>query len=136
MQRIPTSPLTWGRLTTMFPLVHQLRPPTDPTGGELLQSVWDVRLLPALEAKGILAERIMSPDRLEPAHATFCVYHLLALDPAREQSFVESWREQGDNALELALAGKNFWVDAEDEAATPLDEDAPPQEFTYQRWSR
>ncbi len=134
--RIPTSPLTWTRLATTYPLVHTLRPARDQDGSETIRAVWDVRLLPALEAKGILAERIMSPERLEPVHMAMCVHHLLAQDPAREQGFVDTWERAASHALELALASKDLWIDVEAEDEVPRDEDAPPQPYTHQRWGR
>jgi hypothetical protein len=136
VRRIPRWTLTERVLTTSYPLLHTLRARNDVTFGELLQTVWDMRLLPLLEARGIRAEQIMSPDRLEPVHAIMCVHHLLALDPAREQAFVDRWAEEARQAFETALAGKELWIDADDEEATARDEDAPPAEYTRTRWGR
>jgi hypothetical protein len=137
VRRIPRYTLTSSSLTTGWPILHTLRPSTDEDFTETLQAVWDNRLLPALAARGIRPEDVFSPDQLEPVHGTMIVHHLLAGDPARDGAFVDRAEETARQALETALSGKDFWVDAAaEEEAAPRDEDAPPAPYTTSRWTR
>lgn len=136
VRRIPRYTLTSSKLTAAWPLVHQLRPRTDVDMTEVLQTVWDNRVIPKLEAKGIRAEQIISAEPLEPVHATAIIAHLMAMDSARAREDVEYWDDRLSDALDIALSGESFWVDEETEEAAPRDEDGPPAAYTFTRLTR
>jgi hypothetical protein len=136
VRRVPRYTLTTGRLTSSWPLVNQLRPPTDVDMTEVLQGVWDNRVVPALEAKGIRAEQVISAEALEPVHAAAIIAHLMAMDTARPREDVEYWDGRLREAMDLAVSGGGFWVDDEDEQAAPRAEDAAPASYTFTRITR
>lgn len=138
VRRIVRPTLTSSRATTLYPLLHTLRDRADTDFTEALTSTWDRLLLPALEAHGIAEELIVSPEKLESAHASYLVAHLMRNDPAREAADRDYWDAQARDALETALASKQFWVDTsdEDDAVVPRVEDAPPAAYRSVRWTR
>lgn len=136
VERIPRSTLTATALTRGYPIVHTIRSRLDGGLDELLQTVWDDALLPALEARGIRAELVIDPSRLEGVHAAMAVHHLLMLDPSKESAFRDEWKTIATQRFETALASREFWVDGEDEGAAPRDESAPPAAYRQTRWVR
>lgn len=136
VRRIPRFTLTTSRLTTGWPNVNQLRARTDVDMTETMQAVWDNRVIPLLEAKGIRAEQVLSAEPLEPVHGTAIVAHLMAMDTARSVEEREFWDERVRDALDIALSGQSFWVDTETETAEPRAEDGAPAAYTFTRLTR
>ena len=103
-----------AELVRMYPIADRLRPPTDETLTETIDAAWELYLRPDLEAKGMIANQIKSWERLKPVHATACIYHLVSTDERQEDIFRDQWRTQYAHALDLLLAGSEFWYSTDD----------------------
>lgn len=123
--------LTVTRLTSKYPQVLRLRPPTDEKLQEVIDAAWEDRVIPALEGRNIDVWTIKSAARLEPVVATACVLHLVLADAASTPEYVERAEKDYESALELALRGRHFWIDAPDDRNPQADDDTPDEsEFT------
>ncbi|HAW74302.1 MAG TPA: hypothetical protein DCW74_01030 [Alteromonas australica] len=105
--------LTSDKLERLYPLVLRLRP-EDQTLAEIIEASWENYLRPDLESKGIRPNQIKSWERLDPAHAAACVYHLVVTDERQDPGFVEQWRTMYAHQLDLLFASVFFWYDDND----------------------
>lgn len=101
-------------LVRLAPVVTQLRSPQDNDYTESIVAGWELIVEPALSAKGIRPERILSPKHLRPLHVAAVVLHLSRDYEVDAQKRVER-EAQFDAALDLALASEDLWYDASEE---------------------
>lgn len=109
VRRMPVSTLTAPRLTQAYPVVHTLRSRNDKSLDELIVSSWRHKVVPSLEARGIIEEDIIAVDRLEPVHAAACVLHLAEANPAIDAQFVDRWRSIFVQSLDTAMASRTWY---------------------------
>ena len=127
--------LTPSRLTQKYPIVHRFRPPNDEKLQEVIDTAWEDRVVPALEAKQIDIWTIKSAARLEQVVAAACVHHLVSMTEGADLEFVERMEKEYTNQMETALRGRHFWVDVPDELE-PRDENAAPGRYEFTEYVR
>lgn len=111
VERIASPTLTSSSLSRKFPIVEQYRDDNDEDFVEVIETVWQDRIIPILEAKGIAEERIVSVAKLEPWHALECVCHLIRQVPNVPQEFLTRFENQAEAAFDILINGKRFWYD-------------------------
>jgi hypothetical protein len=89
VRRITSVALTPTELTQSYPVVRQIASSSDLTLEEAIQASWRMVMVPALAARGILDEDILTDDVLVPMHASATVLHLARQWPAAPAEFVE-----------------------------------------------
>lgn len=109
--------LNSSTLERIYPMVQRMRP-DDLTLEELIETAWTNYLRPDLEGKGIKANQIKSWERLDPAHAAACVYHLVLTDERQEEEYRQTWRNTYAHQCDLMYASVRFWYD-EGDGTTP-----------------
>ena len=88
VRRITSVALTPTHLTQAFPVVRKLASATDTTLEEVINAAWHHYVVPALAARGVLDEDIMTDDVIEPMHAAACVLHLARQWPQASSEYV------------------------------------------------
>ena len=116
VNRITSPRLTPTMLTHAYPILSSLRDTNDLDYEETIQATWEHRIVPALAAKGILDENVISDEALVPWHAAACVLHLVEPDPRFPSDFVERMRASCEAQQTTTLARVDFAVRAQDEA--------------------
>lgn len=114
--------LTSSELVRIYPMADRLRPPTDEDLTELIETGWSNYVRPDLEGKGLKANQIKSWERLTPAHAAACVYHLVLTDERQSQEYREQWRNVYAHQMDLMFASVRFWY-SETDSTQPGDSD-------------
>lgn len=89
VRRITSIALTPTHLTQSFPVVRKLASATDTTLEEAINASWHHLVVPALAARGVLDEDIMTDDVVEPFHAAATVLHLARQWPQASTEFVQ-----------------------------------------------
>jgi hypothetical protein len=89
VRRITSVALTPTELTQSYPVVRQIASSSDLTLEEAIQASWRMVMVPALAARGILDEDVLTDDVLVPMHASATVLHLARQWPAAPAEFVE-----------------------------------------------
>jgi hypothetical protein len=89
VRRITSIALTTTELTQSYPVIRQIASSTDLTLEEAIQASWRMVMVPALSARGVLDEDILTDDVLVPMHATATVLHLARQWPAAPSEFVD-----------------------------------------------
>jgi hypothetical protein len=120
VNRITSPRLNPTMLTHAYPILASLRDTNDIDYEETIQAAWEHRIVPALAAKGILDEDVISDEALIPWHATACVLHLIEPDPRFATDFVSRMRELHEQQQQTTLARADFAVRSQDES-TPRD---------------
>jgi hypothetical protein len=106
--------LTSNELIRIYPIADRLRPPTDEDLTELIETGWTNYVRPDLEGKGIKANQIKSWERITPAHAAACVYHLVLTDERQSSEYREQWRNVYAHQMDLMFASVRFWYSETD----------------------
>jgi hypothetical protein len=88
VRRITSVALTPTHLTQAFPVVRKLASATDTTLEEAINAAWHHLVVPALAARGVLDEDIMTDDVVEPMHAAATVLHLARQWPQASAEYV------------------------------------------------
>lgn len=88
VRRITSIALTPTHLTQAFPVVRKLASATDTTLEEAINASWHHLVVPALAARGVLDEDIMTDDVVEPMHAAATVLHLARQWPQASAEYV------------------------------------------------
>ena len=88
VRRISGVALTPTTLTQSYPVVRQIASSTDLTLEEAINASWQLVVSPALAARGVLDEDIITDDVLVPMHAAATAYHLARQWPAAPSEFV------------------------------------------------
>lgn len=115
VNQLATHGLTYPALSAMFPVVRELQDPQDPTGAEVIEAAWRTYLVPSLESRGIIADRIVSWQRLHPWLGTACVYHLLRNSRRADPDQVSSWQAAMVASGDSVLSSTQFWYDTDDD---------------------
>lgn len=89
VRRITSVALTPTELTQSYPVVRQIASSSDLTLEEAIQASWRMVMVPALAARGVLDEDVMTDDVLVPMHAAATVLHLARQWPAAPSEFVD-----------------------------------------------
>lgn len=89
VRRISSVELTPTSLTQAYPVVRKLASATDTTLEEVINAAWHHYVVPALAARGVLDEDIMTDDVIEPMHAAACVLHLARQWPQASSEYVQ-----------------------------------------------
>lgn len=88
VRRITSIALTPTHLTQAYPVVRKLASATDTTLEEAINAAWHHLVVPALAARGVLDEDIMTDDVVEPMHAAATVLHLARQWPQASAEYV------------------------------------------------
>lgn len=88
VRRITSVSLTPTSLTQAFPVVRKLASATDTTLEEAINAAWHHQVVPALAARGVLDEDIMTDDVIEPMHAAAVCLHLARQWPQASSEYV------------------------------------------------
>lgn len=88
VRRITSIALTPTHLTQAYPVVRKLASATDTTLEEAINASWHHLVVPALAARGVLDEDIMTDDVVEPMHAAATVLHLARQWPQASAEYV------------------------------------------------
>jgi hypothetical protein len=88
VRRITSVALTTTVLTQSYPVVRQISSNTDLTLEEAINASWSMLVSPALAARGVLDEDVLTDDVLVPMHAAATAYHLARQWPAAPTEFV------------------------------------------------
>ncbi len=105
--------LSVSELIRTYPIVERLRP-EEQTCEELIDVCWETYVRPDLEAKGIKVNQIKSWERVNPAHAAACVYHLVVTDERQDEMFREQWKTIYAHNMDLLFSSVRFWYDDND----------------------
>lgn len=89
VRRITSIALTPTGLTQIYPVIRKLASATDTTLEEAINSSWEMAVAPALSARGVLDEDVMTDDVLMPMHAAATVLHLARQWPQASVEYVE-----------------------------------------------
>lgn len=89
VRRITSIALTPTHLTQAYPVVRKLASATDTTLEEAINAAWHHLVTPALAARGVLDEDIMTDDVVEPFHAAATVLHLARQWPQASSEFIQ-----------------------------------------------
>lgn len=122
--------LTAPRLTSQSKLAARLRSPTDDGFDEVIEAAWNRYVLPALHAKQLLPERIISWELLEPVH--IAAVELLLL-PESDVQARDLAREELARVTATVLAGAELWYDAAEAENPRRVEGAAVSSFTRLR---
>jgi hypothetical protein len=88
VRRITSIALTPTHLTQAYPVVRKLASATDTTLEEAINAAWHHLVVPALAARGVLDEDVMTDDVVEPMHAAATVLHLARQWPQASAEYV------------------------------------------------
>lgn len=121
VRRITSVALTPTHLTQAFPVVRKLASATDTTLEEVINAAWHHFVVPALAARGVLDEDIMTDDVIEPMHAAACVLHLARQWPQASTEYVNRLEAAYEQAKSTTWDRIDF-LTAPQDAVTP---DAP-----------
>lgn len=88
VRRITSIALTPTELTQAYPVARKLASATDTTLEEAINASWRHVVVPALAARGVLDEDIMTDDVVAPMHASATVLHLARQWPQASQEYV------------------------------------------------
>lgn len=89
VRRVTSIALTPTALTQAYPVVRQIASSSDVTLEEAIASSWRLVVVPALAARGVLDEDILTDDVIEPMHAAATVLHLARQWPSAPPEFVD-----------------------------------------------
>lgn len=117
VNRITSPRLTPTMLTHAYPILASMRDTNDIDYEEIIQSTWEHRIIPAMAAKGILDEDVISDEALIPWHAAACVLQLVEPDPRFSSDFVGRMRELYEQQQTTTFARADFAVRGQDEVS-------------------
>jgi hypothetical protein len=125
--------LNGARLVSLMPITRSLQDPQDGTFQETIEAAWDAYLVPSIEKAGMKVQRITSWDRLEPWHATACVFHLMVNNPRTPEETLARWEQALVGARDDAIGSPDFWYDDTGEDETRDDEATTGRFGPYRR---
>jgi hypothetical protein len=118
VRRITGVALTPTILTQSYPVVRQIASSTDLTLEEAINASWQLVVSPALAARGILDEDVLTDDVLIPMHAAATAYHLARQWPASPTEFVarieaayEQAKQTTYDRIDLAIRSQDVTPD-------------------------
>jgi hypothetical protein len=118
VRRITGVALTPTILTQSYPVVRQIASSTDLTLEEAISASWQLVVSPALAARGILDEDVLTDDVLIPMHAAATAYHLARQWPAAPTEFVarieaayEQAKQTTYDRIDLAIRSQDVTPD-------------------------
>jgi hypothetical protein len=118
VRRITGVALTPTILTQSYPVVRQIASSTDLTLEEAINASWQLVVSPALAARGILDEDVLTDDVLIPMHAAATAYHLARQWPAAPTEFVarieaayEQAKQTTYDRIDLAIRSQDVTPD-------------------------
>lgn len=103
----------------------QYQPNGDADWTESLSAAWSLHMVPAMLAKGIQPERIVSWEVLSAWHIAALEWHLANITPEQDPGIRAEKKTALIEARDLALASSRFWVDVSDDLAKPEDSTTP-----------
>lgn len=89
VRRITSVALTPTELTQSYPTIRQIASSSDLTLEEAIQASWRMVMVPALAARGILDEDLLTDDVLVPMHAAATLLHLARQWPSAPTEFID-----------------------------------------------
>lgn len=119
VRRLVAFNLTGNDVEQMSPYATTMRPANDNDWTESLRTSWWLHVAPALAAKGIGSERIISWEVLNPWHLAALEYHLAVSTPDPDASIREEKKAALIEARDLALQSFRFWTDIADNLTPP-----------------
>lgn len=96
VRRITSVSLTPTVLTQAYPVVRQIASSSDVTLEEAINASWQMVIVPALAARGVLDEDIITDDVIAPMHAAATALHLARQWPSAPPEFVQRMQEAYD----------------------------------------
>jgi hypothetical protein len=110
--------LTPTVLTQSYPVVRQIASSTDLTLDEAINASWHMLVSPALAARGVLDEDVLTDDVVMPMHAAATAFHLARQWPAAPSEFVarmeaayEQSKQTTYDRIDLAVRGQDITPD-------------------------
>lgn len=88
VRRITSIALTPTELTQAYPVIRKLASATDTTLEEAINAAWRHVVTPALAARGVLDEDIMTDDVVAPMHAAATLLHLARQWPQASSEYI------------------------------------------------
>ena len=118
VRRITSVALTTTELTQSFPVIRQIASSSDLTLEEAIQASWRMVMVPALAARGVLDEDVLTDDVLVPMHAAATALHLARQWPSAPSEFVDRMEKSYEQIKQTT------W-DRIDLITAPQDEETP-----------
>lgn len=115
VRRITSIALTPTRLTQAYPVVRKIASATDTTLEEVINAAWHHMVVPALAARGVLDEDIMTDDVVEPMHAAACVLHLARQWPQASAEYVARLEQSYEQAKATTWDRIDFLTASQDD---------------------
>lgn len=129
VRRLVNHTLTASDIEKWSPYAVQLKPNGDDDWTETIGAAWARYMLPALLAKGVQPERIVSWEVLTPWHIAAIEMHIAMITPEPSADVRAEKKAALVEARDLALQSMRFWVDTSDDLTKPQDSTEP------QSWS-
>jgi hypothetical protein len=115
VRRITSIALTPTVLTQSYPVVRQIASNTDLTLDEAIDASWQMLVSPALAARGILDEDVLTDDVLVPMHAAATAFHLARQWPSAPSEFVARLETAYEQAKQTTWDRIDLAIRAQDE---------------------
>jgi hypothetical protein len=114
VRRVTSVHLSTTELTQAYPVVRQIASNTDLTLEEAINASWQMLVVPALAARGILDEDILTDEMIAPMHAAATVYHLARQWPAAPSEFVQRMHDAYEQAKQTTYDRIDLAVRSQD----------------------
>lgn len=121
--------LTATDVDQMSSYAKGMKPAGDDDWTESLRTSWWLYVAPALAAKGVAVERIVSWEVLNPWHLAALEHHLATTIPEAEADIRAEKKAAMVEARDLALSSFRMWIDDSD-TMTPADPATSPLSLT------
>lgn len=121
VRRVVAFNLTATDVDQMSSYAAGMKPAGDDDWTESLRASWWRYVAPALTAKGIAPERIVSWEVLNPWHLAALEHHLATTTPEADPQIRAEKAAALVEARTLALESVRFWADMPDDLAPPAD---------------
>jgi hypothetical protein len=132
VRRLVNHAITATDIEKWSPYAVQLKPNGDDDWTETIGAAWARYMLPALLAKGVQPERIVSWEVLTPWHIAAIEMHIATVTPEPDINVRAEKKAALVEARDLALQSMRFWVDSADDLSKPQDSTEPqPWAITY-----
>lgn len=135
VRRLTSIVLTPTTLTQTYPVVRKLASATDTTLEEAINAAWEVLIAPALSARGVLDEDIMTDDVVMPMHAAAVVLHLARQWPQASSDYVQRLEQTYEQTKQTTWDRIDF-ITASQDSVTPDPPDAGSQGPKFMSVSR
>lgn len=135
VRRLTSIALTPTGLTQTYPVVRKLASATDTTLEEAINAAWEMIVSPALAARGVLDEDVMTDDVVLPMHAAAVVLHLARQWPQASTEYVQRLETSFEQTRATTWDRIDF-LTANQEESTPEVPTPGSQEPRFLRVSR